>query len=278
MELTELTELDRSLLLGWQDESGGFPASPGFSQYPYSWLRDGSYIAWALGCAGERGAAARFHGWVARTLLKHEVRIRELLRARAAGKPIPGESLLPARFTLAGEWLEDGWPNFQMDGYGQWLWSVGEHVRAGGDAPGRDAVTLAAEYVAAFWNEPCYDAWEEHRTQLHTSTLVSCWAGLVAAAGLLDRADLATRADNIRAYILANCVCEGSLIKYVRNPAVDASLLWAIEPLGFLAPSDPIAAGTLKRVRQELLDGGGLTRYRSDTYYGGGGWLLLTAW
>jgi GH15 family glucan-1,4-alpha-glucosidase len=35
---------------------------------------------------------------------------------------------------------------------------------------------------------------------------------------------------------------------------------------------------TVARIDQELRRGGGVHRYAADTYYGGGEWVLLTAW
>lgn len=290
-ELREAVAFDTRILLDLQAESGAFPASPGFSQYPYSWLRDGAFIAHALDLAGEHEAARRFHEWVAGTLLGHAGRIEALLEAHAAGRRPAAEDFLPARFTLDGEWLEDGWPNFQMDGYGQWLWSLERHIAlsdlpwpwplraaVGPEPELLSAARLATRYVTAFWREPCYDAWEEHRSQLHTSTLASCWAGLRAATVLLGNPGPTVEAEQVLRLVETECVRDSSLIKYVRNEAVDASLLWAVVPFGMFPPGSPVARATLDRVRGELLDSGGVIRYRADTYYGGGAWLLLTAW
>lgn len=261
------------LILAAQTPEGAFPASKDFSQYNHCWLRDGSFIAYALDRARQSAAAARFHDWVARAINRHADLIGDLL----ASDGLPDvDRMLPARFDLDGGITEDDWPNFQMDGYGQWLWAVAEHISRGGIVPDVRAVSLVARYVARFWQTPCYDAWEEGRTQLHTSTLVSCWSGLQSAARLLDDPRFAEVADSIRAFVLANCVRDGHLVKQVGSEAVDASLLWAVEPFGFA--TGELAAQTLETVRRDLLEDGGVIRYRADTYYGGGAWLLLTAW
>ena len=36
--------------------------------------------------------------------------------------------MLPARFTFAGEDGTDEWWDFQLDGYGTWLWALVEHL------------------------------------------------------------------------------------------------------------------------------------------------------
>ena len=70
----------------------------------------------------------------------------------------------------------------------------------------------------------------------------------------------------------------GAFTKWDGNPAVDGSLLWMAVPYGLLAPDDPAFAATLERIETELVSpDGGVHRYATDTFYGGGEWLLLTA-
>ncbi len=42
-------------------------------------------------------------------------------------------------------------------------------------------------------------------------------------------------------------------------------------------PRSPVAERTYEQVRDQLLRGG-VYRYLGDTFYGGGEWLILTAW
>jgi GH15 family glucan-1,4-alpha-glucosidase len=278
---TRSNEIDIRLILSNQDSSGAFPASPGYSQYPYCWLRDGAFIAHAVDLAGESGSAMRFHRWVAATIRRHEPEIRELVRRGACGEAIGEHDFLPARFTVGGEWHRDGWPNFQLDGYGHWLWSVGEHLRRTGvdGAPPEllGAIRLVGEYLAAFWNEPCYDAWEEYRSQLHTSTLASIHGGLATIADVL-LPDLGPLSREVRAVILDECVADGRFVKHIGNPAVDASLLWLSTPFSVVTEADPLMLATVAEIERTLSVTGGLRRYAADTFYGGGEWVLLTAW
>jgi GH15 family glucan-1,4-alpha-glucosidase len=48
-------------------------------------------------------------------------------------------------------------------------------------------------------------------------------------------------------------------------------------PFDLLAADDPVMQATVERIEAELVHDGGVHRYRSDTYYGGGEWLLLSA-
>ena len=290
-DLSHDPNFDLHIILEHQHPAGAFVASPDYSQYPFCWLRDGSFIAHALDRAGETASSARFHAWVARAVLGSEDRIRELIAARASGGPLDHGRMPPARFTLDGAWEEGDWPNFQLDGYGQWLWSLERHVSLTGSEPARElleAATVVADYLVAFWDEPCYDAWEEGRTQHHTSTLASCCAGLRAAAALPGASSApaggsaadpyAEAAMAAWRYIEDHCVTDGHFTKRVRSEAVDASLLWLATPFDLLEEDDPRFVRTLERIERELVVDGGVTRYREDTFYGGGAWVLLTAW
>lgn len=270
-------DLDVRFLLDHQHPGGAYVASPDFSQYPYGWVRDGAFVAHALDAVGERASAARFHAWVAEAVLGLEDAVRAQLAARAAGRPVDHARMLPARYRLDGAVEAGDWPDFQVDGYGQWLWSLGAHV-AGPLPVGRvrDAAALVADYLTAFGDEPCYDAWEEGRTQQHTSTLASAAAGLRAAVRLLGDAHAPAAAaawDDVR----ARGVRDGAFVKAFGRSDVDASLVWLATPFDLVADDDPVFRRTLARVEAELLVDGGLLRYRADTFYGGGAWTLLTA-
>jgi GH15 family glucan-1,4-alpha-glucosidase len=68
-------------------------------------------------------------------------------------------------------------------------------------------------------------------------------------------------------------------MKFIGNPEVDASLLWAALPFNLVTLDDPIFTKTLHKIETDLYcKGGGVYRYRQDTYFGGGEWLLLASW
>lgn len=281
-----LMRLDIDVILTNQHDSGAYVASPTFSQYPFGWLRDGSFIAHAMDAVGEAESAARFHAWVSRAVEQHRSQLeRVVAHGRAGGHPDERE-FLPARFALDGTWHDDGWPAFQLDGYGQWLWSLERHAGVSGAlAPqALEAARAVADYLIAFRLEPCYDAWEEGRTQLHTSTLASVAAGLLAAQRLLGGA-YGDAGDEIRRFMARECVAvpggdteAAYFVKQVGRRAVDASVLWLATPFDLWPLSDPRIVATMRRVERELVSEGGVRRYAGDTFYGGGAWILLTAW
>ena len=256
-----------------QTPAGGFVAGPSFPTYRYVWLRDGSFCAHALDRFGLPEPAAAFHRFVARALLRDPARVRRAISAAFAG----GDPrwMLPTRFTLDG--VEEAnsdiaWPNFQLDGYGAWLWALADHVGRGGGLTGelRDAAGLVAQYLRVAGHLPCFDCWEEYGDKQHTATVAAVLAGLSAAGRLLGGPALP-------GWPLS--IVDGSLVKFAGSTQVDGSLLWVALPFGVLAVRDPVMTATAARIESELISpAGGVRRYLGDSYYGGGDWVLLTAW
>jgi GH15 family glucan-1,4-alpha-glucosidase len=264
-----------------QHASGAFVASPDFAQYQYCWLRDGSFIAYALDCAGQAKAARRFHQWCGAAIDRVEPVISVAIGRRAAGKPVDASEMPPARFSLDGLVVKDDWPNFQVDGYGTWLWSLHQHLRKSG-APGLPsplvpAVESAARYIAELGTSPCYDVWEEDGGSVHSATLGCVYAGLSAAAAMLDDAIFADRAESVRSSLMDQARRDGCFRKSDHSAAVDGSLLWLCEPFHVVPPGEHAFVETVRRIAAELDLDGGIRRYPADTYYGGGAWPVLTA-
>lgn len=290
-----MTRIDRSRL-GWlaqrsvaviranQASSGAYLASPNFPVYRYSWLRDGAFIADAMSRAGDIASAEAFFGWCDRVIRKRAGRIESLITRRTTGEAIDRSEFLPTRYTIDGEEGREDWTEFQLDGYGTWLWAMDAHARRHDRSiePWLAGATASARYAAAFWDHPSYDWWEEHPDRVHTSTLAAICAGLGAAASwpALDaeaRATFSTIAGSIRRALIEDAGRAGHLAKWLGSDAVDASLIAVATPLGVLADDDPLILATVGRIEAELVHGSGVHRYLEDTYFGGGEWLLLAA-
>ena len=276
-------ELSVELLARAQTPNGAFPASPAHDVYRYAWVRDGSWCAHAMDRAGRRASAVAWHRWMAATVLRHEDRIAEALEAVRRAR-VGAREMLPARFTLDGEEEapgEEEWPNFQLDCWGFWLWALADHARRGGklDARTEAAARLVIGYLLGTAEVPCYDCWEEHPGHRHTSTLAAIVAGLRDAGALLDDTDAQARADELHERLLGpEHTLAGALVRFPGDTRVDGSLLWLVTPLALLAPEDPLAVTTTRRIRQELhRPGRGVRRYLGDTFYGGSEWILLAA-
>ncbi len=273
-----------NIILAGQAPSGAYVASPTFSQYGYSWLRDGAWIAYGMDCTGRHDSARAFYRWVGRTLSGQQSRLERLWQ-KLERHETPGEAdYLPTRFTLDGEVGSDFWWDFQLDGYGAWLWGLAAHVAMTGDrdlwAALEPWVAMTVRYIAALWQSPNYDCWEEHRERVHVSTLAALYGGVSAVQRHSPALVPDGLPESIRAFALEVGVApEGHLVKYPGTDAVDASLLWAAVPYRLVDVSGERFGRTLARIERDVhRPGGGVYRYRDDVYYGGGEWILLAAW
>ena len=282
--LAALAERSIRLITELQTPEGAYPASPTFSAYVgYSWLRDGAFIADGASVAGQVESASRFFDWCAAVTVRRAEKIRWIVEESRAGRPPGPEHMLPARFTFAGDDGADEWWDFQLDGYGTWLWALVEHLERHGldGSRYREAAQLTAEYLLVSWERPCYDWWEEHSQHVHVSTLACIAAGLeaVARADLVDDATVRAIGDEtarLRRLVAERGTKDGHLIKWLGSTAVDGSLAAAIAPLGFTDAASDVARRTIDVLEAHLFVDGGVHRYLGDTFFGGGQWPLLT--
>ena len=267
-----------------QATTGAYLAAPTFPTYQFSWFRDGAFIADAMSRVGEIASAEAFFGWCNRILTVRGDQINDLVaRGERDVEDVALTEHLHTRYTVDGEESGTDWQDFQLDGYGTWLWSLDEHSRR----HGRDrraflhGAELTVRYLCVFWASPFYDWWEENGDLRHPSSLAPIRAGLLAAASWpeLD-AELRERATAVAADIAqlihTEGVHDGHLVKYFGSRDVDASLIACFTPFALYPPTDPIALATIDRIERELTQGG-VHRFLEDTYYGGGEWILLAA-
>ena len=285
------------VILTHQQPGGGYLACPTMPDYGYSWFRDGAYIAYALTVDGQHTAfqregvmdaqwasAVQFHDWCAGIITSRAAALERTITRAAQGKPVVLADTLNARYSAGGQAGPDDWPEFQLDGPGTWLWSLAQFVEVARLKPlpveWAQAVRLAARYLAALWQTPCYDCWEERGTDLHISTLAAIYGGLRAAERLVPGLDVDGTAAAIRAFVLEHGLTPGGeLAKSVGLDRVDANLIGAAIPHGLLAPDDPIMVHSIARIERELhAPGSGVHRHVEDVYYGGGAWVLLALW
>ena len=309
--MPDLRQHSINIILDNQASSGAFIASPNMANYAYSWFRDGTFIAYAMDRVGEHSSAQRFYDWCATVINARSDVIERALLKTTRGEPLSADDYLHTRYTLDGrDGTDASWPNFQLDGLGTWLWGLQEHLQATGRTTLPDtwahAVDLTVRYLIGLWRTPNYDCWEEFNEYLHPHTLAAIYAGLRAATTLneANTQHIADAIAEIRRFVLSNGCRNGRLVKsfitqisiqvgsntqqhvspehseltMITN-AVDASLIGVTTPYGLLSPTDPIMQATLAQIEVDLhRPGGGVYRYLGDTYYGGGEWVLLTAW
>lgn len=272
------------LLEEHQAATGAFLACPTFPTYRYSWFRDGAFIADAMHRHGRVHSARAFHQWAASVIEARRDTVADLVARGRAGEPVGHGEHLHTRYTIDGQEADGFWENFQLDGYGTWLWALRQqHDRNPSSGPplAPEVVELTVDYLATFWHQPCYDWWEEHLEHRHTSTLGSIWAGLHACADwpYLDETTQRTAREaawQIRDVVETEVIVDGALSKWLGSDAVDGSLIACLTPFDMFPPDHPVARATVARVDSELAPAG-VYRYLDDVYYGGGQWVLLAA-
>lgn len=277
--MTELRQRSIEIILENQSATGAYPASPEFETYRYSWFRDGAFIAYAMDLVGQHESARRFHQWAAETVNERAAVVERAVAKALANEALTRADILDTRYSVDGRPGQEDWPNFQLDGFGTWLWSLEQHQRLAGSplSPAwLEAADLVADYLTALWQRPCYDCWEEFPDKVHTYTLGAVYSGLRSHA-ILRSQDSAT-ALAAKRLAMEKGVHDGHLVKYLGSEQVDGNLLALAVPYAVLAPDDPVMRATVVQIEDTLYRKGGVHRYAADTYYGGGAWVLLTAW
>ena len=278
--MSNLYQHSIEIILENQSTSGAYPACPKYPTYRYSWFRDGAFIAYSMNLVGEHHSAEKFHVWAATNVIKRAQVIERTISKVSQGKPLDSNDILHTRYTVNGDEAEEEWPNFQLDGFGIWLWALGEHYRLTKTQLNSEilrAARLVADYISALWVRPCFDCWEEFPTKIHPHSLAAIYAGLHSQTKL-SGTDHQQVLSDIRQYILNRAVINGHLAKFIGSTFVDASLLGLAIPYKVFSPNDPIMRATVQEIEAKLRNGGGVHRYPEDTFYGGGEWILLTAW
>lgn len=271
------------IILEHQAPSGAYYACPNFPTYRYAWFRDGSFCAYALGLFEQNGSADRFYRWSIATIGRYQNKLNHCIQQAAAGVSPTLETAIHARFTVEGEEIPGRWGNHQLDGLGTWLWAISEHIRR---APAHSYISewlpilrSVRDYLMALWRYPCSDCWEENEDEVHTYTLGAVYAGLNAFGETFADAAACQAAAQVQDFIRQRAVLDGRLVKSLTNSAIDASLVALAVPYRVFDAHDPVMQKTLELVVQQLSSpGGGVRRYQKDTYYGGGEWVILSAW
>lgn len=104
-------------------------------------------------------------------------------------------------------------------------------------------------------------------------------AGLKSAGELLGNNEFLETASEVLDLLQTDFVRGEYFRKGVKDDRVDASLLSIALPFNLVSMDDPVMRRTVEVIRQDLRGAtGGIYRYLGDTYFGGGEWILLTAW
>ncbi len=243
--------------------------------YRYTWLRDSTFMLWALYTLGLDREADDFYYFI--TDLAEGDNDLQIMYGIGGERELTEDTLDHlsgydgARPVRVGN---GAWDQRQHDVWGVLLDSVGLHTRSRDRLDERRWPMLARQVDAAVthWREPDQGLWEVRGPARHfTSSKVMCWvaadrgARLARLRGDHDRAAGWQRAaDEIRDDVCANGTDErGVFCQHYETTALDASLL--LMPLvGFLPPDDPRVRATVLAIADELTEDELVLRYRVE--------------
>jgi GH15 family glucan-1,4-alpha-glucosidase len=242
--------------------------------YRFSWIRDSTFMLWALYSLGFDEEANDFFYFVEDLAEAEEGRLQIMYG-------IGGESKLEeqelehlsgydhSRPVRIGNGAYD---QDQHDVWGAVLDSIYLHTRSRDQLPDRLWPIIKRQVEAALkaWRDPDRGIWEVRGEPKHfTSSKLMCWVAAdrgARLAGIREEHQIAARwrtaADEIHADICANGVdSRGVFVQHYETEALDASLL--LMPLvRFLPADDPRVRATVLAIADELTENGLVLRYR----------------
>ena len=264
--------------------------------YRYCWLRDATFALYALMTAGYTTEAGAWRDWLVRAVAG-EPRQMQIVYGVAGERRLtevelpwlPGyEASAPVRVgNSAAE-------QYQLDVYGELMDSL--HQARGAGIPANPAAwhvqRVLLDFLESGWREPDDGIWEVRGPRRDfTHSKVMAWVALDRAVKAVERFGLngpVERWRSLREEIHAEVCRVGydaerkTFTQFYGSSELDASLLM-IPLVGFLPPSDPRVAGTVKAVQRELLHDGFVRRYSTRTDVDGlpvgeAAFLVCTLW
>jgi GH15 family glucan-1,4-alpha-glucosidase len=246
--------------------------------YRICWLRDATLTLLALLRAGYRDAAQDWRDWLLRAAMGSPEQI-QVMYGLAGEKRLreweldwlPGyEGSRPVRVGNAAH------EQLQLDVFGELADVLHQGHRQGMEIPAeawalQRALTCHLEQI---WTLPDCGIWEVRSAPEHfTYSKVMAWAAVDRAVRGIEAFGLdgpLARWRELRRRIHDD-VCRngydaqlGSFVRAYGSRELDASLL-LLPAIGFLPPEDPRILGTIAAVERDLLHGGFVRRYRTES-------------
>ena len=246
--------------------------------YRFCWLRDATFTLYALLLAGYTEEALAWRDWLFRAIagdpddmqilygIAGERRLAEVELPWLAGY----EGSRPVRIGNAAH------EQFQLDIYGEMVGAFYLGRRTGAAAPPdlwNLLMTLMA-HLERVWTEADEGIWEIRGPRRHfTHSKLMAWLAFDRAAKAVEDGFHFGPVEHWR--ILRDRIhreiCEkgfnqrrNAFVQYYGADSLDAALLM-IPLVGFLPPTDPRVTGTVEAIRRELISGGLVMRYRSES-------------
>ncbi len=267
------------------DPTGGIVAAPTTSlpeelggvrnwDYRFCWLRDSTFVLYALLGAGYHEGAAAWRDWLLRAIAGAPDRL-QIVYGLGGERRMPEAELswLPgyadSKPVRTGNGAVD---QFQLDVYGEVLDSMYQANRAG-IAPTADAWAMLRVVMDALeqrWRMPDRGLWEVRGGLQHfTHSKVLAWVGFDRAISAVEQFALDGPVERWRAVRreIFDQVCRygydpvrNTFTQFYGSQELDASAL-LIPLVGFLPASDPRIIGTVAAIERELGTDGFVWRY-----------------
>ncbi len=243
--------------------------------YRYSWIRDSTFMLWALYTLGFDWEANDFFYFIADVAggledlqVLYGVGGERHLDEHTLDHLTGYEGARPVRVG------NDAYEQEQHDVWGALLDSVYLHTRSRDSLDERVWPILKhqVEMAIEHWREPDRGIWEVRGEPRHfTSSKVFCWVACDRGARLAEiREDWEhakrwrAAADEIHADVCEHGIDErGVFVQHYNGKALDAALL-LMPLLRFLPPDDERIRATVNAIAEELTEDGLVLRYRTD--------------
>ncbi len=246
--------------------------------YRYCWLRDASLTLEALLQSGYVGTAKLWRDWLVRAVAG-DPEDMQIMYAVDGGRELPERELdhLPgyagSRPVRIGNGAVD---QKQTDVLGEVMIALEDARELGLEESHQSWAIQRAlvDTLATHWDEPDNGLWEIRGPLRHfTHSRVMVWAAFDRAIRAVEEHGLSgdvetwrTLRDRVHAEVCERGWSEErqTFTQHYDTDEVDASLL-LIPLVGFLPPDDPRVHGTIAAVEHDLMRGGFLLRYRTET-------------
>ncbi|MBV9817826.1 MAG: glycoside hydrolase family 15 protein [Solirubrobacterales bacterium] len=260
--------------------------------YRFTWLRDSSFILYALFGLGYDEEAHDFFGWLTGVGLDAQVQNLYTLDGSSSDAERELGHLLGYRGSAPVRTGNDAAGQKQLDTYGELLDAAYLYSRRGGEISERLWVQLrhVAQLAIDHWQDPDASIWEVRGENRHyTYSKAMCWVAVDRALKIarkhdrkLDTAAFQQARDQIRAQTMTRGWSQtlGAFSQSFGSDTVDAALL-RLPQIGFLGVQDKRLRSTIDAVDERLSIGPLMRRYdpgdTDDGLSGGEGTFTMCA-
>ncbi len=246
--------------------------------YRYCWVRDATFVLYALMNGGYKSEAAAWRDWLLRAVAGDPSKL-QIMYGPAGERRLteyelpwlPGyERSQPVRIGNAAV------SQFQLDVYGEVIDSLylARITQIDAEIESWTLERSLLDYLESAWRCEDEGIWEVRGPRRHfTHSKVMAWVAFDRAIKTVDRFGLEGPSDRWRATrdAIHDEVCRkaydptrNTFTQYYGSPDVDAALL-LIPQVGFLPADDPRMRGTVAAIEQDLIYEGLVLRYRTRT-------------